>query len=187
MAALALLLAACSVTYVPPPKPIPAIVEPSVAPSFATSKGEAAGNVDCPSTSGSAANYSLFGAPAADFNAGHPGPSVVARCATDLKVIVIQLDLTPPVTATQAMAAARQLLPADLKQVYDKSDANCGNLQFQSRILAAQLGGDDPDGVVNIEFESVLAANQKYDPKQVDTVVIHQQYNLNEVRPCIRG
>jgi hypothetical protein len=182
-----LLLAGCSVAYVPPPKQLPPITEPTVAPTFATSRGEAAGNVECPTTVGSAAGYTLFGAAAADFNAGHPGSSLLLRCATDLKVIVIQLDQTPPVTAAQALARAERELPADVKQVYDKSDAGCGNLQFQSRTLATQLGADDPDGVVNIELESALATNQKYDPQQVDTVVIHQQYDLNQVRPCIRG
>jgi hypothetical protein len=49
------------------------------------------------------------------------------------------------------------------------------------------LGSDDPDGVVNLELESALATDFKYDPGQVDTVVIHQQYELNQSRPCIRG
>jgi hypothetical protein len=109
---LALLLMACSINYVPPPKGLPPISAPSVAPSIPTSKGEAAGNVDCPATVGSSAGYTGFGAPAADFNAGHQGSNPLIRCATDLKVIVLQLDLTPPTGFDAALAAAERQLPA---------------------------------------------------------------------------
>ena len=53
--------------------------------------------------------------------------------------------------------------------------------------LATLLGSDDPDGVVNIELESALAANFKYDATNVDTAIIHQQADLNVPRPCARG
>ncbi len=181
------LLAGCSVTYVQP-KPLPPILtEPTVPPSQAASRGEAAGNTACPSTIGSAAGYTLFGAPAADFNAGHPGSSLLVRCSTDGKVIVLQLDISPPVPAAQALAIARRQLPGDVQPVYDRVEPTCRDVQLQSGTLATRLGTDDPDGVVNIELESALASGFKYDPTQVDTAVIHQQYELRQTRPCIRS
>jgi hypothetical protein len=136
---------------------------------------------------GSAGGYTLFGAPAPDFNAGHAGSSPLLRCATDGKVIVIQLDILPPSATASALATARRQLPSDLTPVYDRTVANCRTLQFQSKTLARVLGSDDPDGVVNIELESALAAGFAYDPKRVDTAVIHQQYDLNQTRPCLRS
>ena len=181
------LLAGCSVNYVAPPKPLPPITEPTLAPSQAPSQGSAAGDVDCSKTVGAAAGYTLFGAPAPDFNAGHPGSTLLVRCATDGKVIVLQLDISPAVTADKALAIARQQLPSDLKPVYDHSQTNCRDIQFQSAQLASILGRDDPDGVVNIELESALANNFNYDGGHVDTVVLHQQDDLNQTRPCIRS
>jgi hypothetical protein len=183
---LAVLMAACSVSYVPPPKGLPPILAPSVAPSIATSKGEAAGNVACPTTIGSSGGYTGFGAPAAEFNAGHQGTTPLIRCATDLKVIIYQLDISPGTTGDAALADAEKQLPSDLTPVYDKSGGTCRDLQFQSATLASLLGSDDPDGVVNIELESALAPNFTYNPTAVDTAVIHQQYNLHETRDCIR-
>jgi hypothetical protein len=184
---LTLLLTACSVSYVPPPKGIPAITEPSAAPSAPVTKGSEAGNVACPSTVGSGAGYTGFGAPAADFNAAHQGQALLIRCADDLKVIVIQLDVSPATDAAGALAAAEKQLPGDLKPVYDKLASTCRDLQFQSATLKAELGKDDPDGVVNVELESALAPNFTYDSSRVDTVILHQQYNLGETQPCIRG
>ncbi len=182
-----LLLSACSVTYVAP-KPLPTILkEPTLAPTLAPSRGAAAGNVDCSRAIGSASGYGLFGAPAADFNAAHPGTSLLIRCATDGKVIVLQLDISPAASAAAALATARRQLPADLQPVYDKRDINCRSLQFKSATLASVLGSDDPDGVVNIELESALATDFKYDAGRVDTAVIHQQYELNQTAPCLRG
>jgi hypothetical protein len=181
------LLAGCSVTYAQP-KPLPPILtEPTIPPSQAASRGEAAGNTACPSTIGSAAGYTLFGAPAPDFNAGHPGTSLLVRCSTDGKVIVLQLDISPPVPAAQALAIARRQLPGDVQPVYDRVEPTCRDVQLQSGTLATRLGADDPDGVVNIELESALASGFKYDPTQVDTAVIHQQYELRQTRPCIRS
>ena len=182
-----LLLAGCSITYVPPKKLPPILTEPTVPPSQSPSRGEAAGNLDCPKTIGSATGYTLFGAPAPDFNAGHQGSSPLLRCATDGKVIVVQLDISPPATAGAALAIARRQLPADVKPVYDHLQVSCRDIQLQSKTLAAILGSDDPDGVVNIELESALATGFAYDPSQVDTAVIHQQYELNQTRPCLRG
>jgi hypothetical protein len=184
---LALLLAACSVTYVPPKQVPPALTEPTIAPSLAPSRGEAAGNLACPTTVGSAAGYTLFGAPAPDFNAGHQGSPPLVRCATDGKVIVLQLDISPAMPAAQALAVARRQLPADVKPVYDRVEATCRDVQLQSATLASLLGADDPDGVVNIELESALATDFKYDPTRIDTAVIHQQYELRQTRPCIRS
>ena len=185
--ALLLLLTACSVTYVPPPKGIPPITEPSVAPSAPATKGRAAGNVTCPNTTSSGAAYTGFGAPVVDFNAGHQGQNLLVRCSNDLKVIILQLDISPPTDAANALAIAKRQLPGDLRPVYDKSAATCRDLQFQSATLKSLLGADDPDGVVNIELESALAANFAYDDNSVDTAVLHQQYNLGETQPCIRG
>jgi hypothetical protein len=181
------LLAGCSVTYVPPKQLPPVLTEPTVPPSQAASRGEAAGNIACPTTIGSAAGYTLFGAPAPDFNAGHQGASLVVRCANDGKVIVLQLDISPPVPAAQALAIARRQLPGDLQPVYDRAEPTCRDVQLQSGTLASILGGDDPDGVVNIELESALATGFKYDSGKVDTAVIHQQYELRQTRPCIRS
>jgi hypothetical protein len=182
-----LVLTGCSINYVAP-KPAPApVTSPTTAPSYPTSRGEAAGNIACPATIGSAGGYTLFGAPAPDFNAGHAGSSPLLRCATDGKVIVIQLDISPPSATANALATAQRQLPSDLTPVYDRTAANCRNLQFQSKTLARVLGSDDPDGVVNIELESALATGFAYDPKRVDTAVIHQQYELNQSRPCLRG
>ena len=177
---------ACSVTYVPPPKPIPPLTEPTVAPTFQTTAGEAAGNVDCPTTTGDG-SYRLFGAPAEDFNAGHQGKQLLIRCSTDLKVIIMQIDVAPAAPANQALAAALRELPSDLKPIYDHTQTSCRNLQYQSQTLQSELGGDDPQGIVNVELESALTSGQTYDPNQVDTMVIHQQYDLNQVRPCLRG
>ena len=181
------MLAGCSVTYVAPPKPLAPITEPTLAPSLAPSRGSAAGNVDCSRTVGSAAGYTLFGAPAPDFNAGHPRTSLLIRCATDGKVIVLQLDISPAATADKALAIALQQLPSDHKPIYDHSQPNCRDIQLKSAQLASILGSDDPDGVVNVELESALATNFKYDGNHVDTVVLHQQDDLNQTRPCIRS
>ena len=183
--ALALLLAGCSVTYVQP-RTAPALTEPTAPPTFATTSGEAAGNVGCPATVGTGSSYGLFGAAAADFNAAHQGASPLIRCSTDLKVVIMQLDLAPG-SADGALAAARAQLPSDLKPVYDRSETTCRQLQFESSSLATLLGKDDPQGVVNVELESALVPDFKYDATRVDTVVIHQQYDLNQVRPCLRG
>ena len=182
-----LLLSACSVTYVAPKPGLPILKEPTLAPTLAPSRGAAAGNVECSRAVGSGGAYGLFGAPAADFNAAHPASSLLVRCATDGKVIVLQLDISPAASAAAALATARRQLPADLKPVYDKRDVNCRNLQFKSVTLASLLGPDDPDGVVNIELESALATDFKYDAGRVDTAVIHQQYELNQTAPCLRG
>lgn len=182
-----LLLAGCSITYVPPKKLPPILTEPTAPPSQSPSRGEAAGNLDCPKTIGSATGYTLFGAPAPDFNAGHQGSSPLIRCATDGKVIVLQLDISPPATAAQALAIARRQLPGDVQPVYDHLLLNCRDVQLQSRTLVAMLGSDDPGGVVNIELESALAISFKYDPSHVDTAVIHQQDELNQPRPCLRS
>lgn len=181
------LLAGCSVSYVAPPKPLPPITEPTLAPSQAPSRGASAGNVDCSAAVGSGSGYTLFGAPGPDFNAGHPGVTFLKRCATDGKVIVLQLDISPAVPADQALALARRQLPSDLKRVYDHSEASCRDVQLQSSQLASLLGSDDPDGVVNIELESALATGFRYDLNHVDTVVLHQQDELNQTRPCIRS
>jgi len=181
------LVAGCSVTYVPPKKLPPILTEPTILPSQATSRGEAAGNIACPTTIGSAAGYTLFGAPAPDFNAGHPGSTSLVRCATDGKVIVLQLDISPSAPSAEGLAIARRQLPADLQPVYDRVQLTCRDVQLQSKTLAAMLGPDDPDGVVNIELESALAVDFKYDPGHIDTAVIHQQDDLNQPRPCIRG
>ena len=182
-----LLLSACGVSYVQP-KPLPAVItEPTLAPTLAPSRGAAAGNVDCSKVIGPGGAYGLFGAPAADFNAAHLGGALLVRCATDGKVIVVQLDLAPATSAATALATARRQLPADLKLVYDRRDPTCRSLQFQSAILASVLGADDPDGVVNIELESALATDFKYDAGRVDTAVLHQQYELNQTAPCLRG
>jgi hypothetical protein len=181
------LLAGCSITYVPPKKLPPILTEPTVAPSLPTSRGEAAGNIACLKAIGSATGYTLFGAPGPDFNAAHQTNPPLARCATDGKVIVLQLDISPPATAAQALDVARGQLPADVKPVYDRSQPTCRNVQLQSATLASVLGHDDPDGVVNIELESALATDFKYDGSHVDTVIIHQQYELNQPRTCIRS
>jgi hypothetical protein len=185
--ALLLLLTACSVTDVPPPKGLPAIAEPSAAPSGPATKGQAAGNVNCPNTTSSGGVYTGFGAPVVDFNAGHQGQNLLVRCSNDLKVIILQLDISPATDAANALAIAERQLPGDLKPVYDKSAPTCRDLQFESATLKSLLGADDPDGVVNIELESALAPSFAYDDNKVDTAVIHQQYNLGETQPCIRG
>jgi len=183
-----LLLASCGIKYVapsPPPPTLPPL--PSVAPSGQLFRGEAAGNVDCSTAVGSAGGYALFGAKAEDFNAGHQGSQLLVRCSNDGKVIVVQFDLSPPSGAAAAIAAAKKQLPADLKPVYDRTQANCRDLQYRSDILAGQLGSDDPDGVVNIELESALTANFKYDGSHVDTAVIHQLFAVNQSSSCLRG
>lgn len=185
--ALLLLLSACSVSYVPPPKGIPPLTEPSAAPSAPATKGGAAGNVTCPNTTSAGAAYTGFGAPVGDFNFGHQGQNLLVRCSNDLKVIILQLDITPATNAANALAIAEKQLPGDLKPVYDKSAATCRDLQFQSATLKSLLGVDDPDGVVNIELESALAPNFAYDDNHVDTAVIHQQYDLGETQSCIRN
>jgi hypothetical protein len=185
---LPLLLASCAIRYVapnpPPPSQPPA---PSAAPTGGQFRGEAAGNVDCPTTIGTSGAYGLFGARAEDFNAAHQGPPVLARCSKDGKVIVLQLDIAPPGPALAALASARKQLPSDLKLVYDRTQSSCRDLQYRSEILASQLGADDPEGIVNIELESALAANFKYDGNHVDTAVIHQLFALNQSSDCLRG
>ena len=184
---LTLLLMACSITYVPPPKALPPIAAPSAAPSLPATRGEEAGNVACPTAVGSGAGYTGFGASAGDFNAGHQGQALLVRCASDLKVIILQLDINPATDAANALAEAERQLPGDLTQVYDKSFPTCRQLQFKSATLKSLLGDDDPDGVVNIELETALAPGFRYDDRSVDTAVLHQQYNLGETEACLRG
>src|SRR5207302_2296620 len=89
LVAVCLLLAGCSVTYVPPKPPPPTLPPlPSVAPSGFAFPGEAAGNVDCTKAVGSQTGYTLFGAKAEDFNAAHQGSGLLIRCSNDGKVIV---------------------------------------------------------------------------------------------------
>jgi hypothetical protein len=184
---LALLLSSCAIRYVPPSPPPPTLPPlPSVAPSGFHFRGEAAGNVDCSKNVGSAGAYSLFGARAEDFNAAHQGAQVLARCSNDGKVIVLQLDIAPPSAAAAALSAALKQLPADLKLVYDRTQSSCRDLQYQSGALARQLGADDPQGVVNVELESALATNFKYDGSRVDTAVIHQLFDVNQSSACLR-
>ena len=175
-------------TYVPPKPPPPTLPPlPSVAPSGFAFPGEAAGNVDCTKAVGSQTGYTLFGAKAEDFNAAHQGSGLLIRCSNDGKVIVLQLDVSPPATAAAVLSQARKQLPSDLKLVYDKTQATCRTLQYQSAILAGQLGKDDPQGVVNVELESALAGDFKYDAGRVDTAVIHQLFAVNQTSACVRG
>jgi hypothetical protein len=143
--------------------------------------------VDCSKALASAGAYGLFGARAEDFNAAHPGSTALIRCSNDGKVIVLQLDVAPPSTASAALAAARKQLPNDLRLVYDKTQSTCRDLQYRSAILAGQLGADDPEGVVNIELESALAPDFKYNGNRVDTAVIHQLFAVNQSSACLRG
>lgn len=183
----AVLVAGCSVTYIAPsPARRTLPPAPSVAPSASAFPGEAAGNVDCSKSIGSKAGYTLFGAKAEDFNAAHQGDGLLIRCSNDGKVIVLQIDISPPASAAAVLSTTRKQLPGDLKLVYDKTQATCRDLQYRSAILAGQLGQDDPQGVVSIELESALAADFKYDGGHVDTVVVHQLYGLNQSSACLR-
>lgn len=188
-AALAFVVLACSVTYT---KKDPNVVQPFDLPSPTAPIPSPAnvdpGNVACNTNlSQSAPAYGGFGAPVADFNAAHRSAAPEIRCSTDQHVIVIQIDLNPPVSADAALSAAKKELPGDLATVYDKTYPTCRDIQFTSAKLASALGQDDPSGVVNVELESTLAVGFKYDPSQVDTALFHADEAPGQTLPCARG
>jgi hypothetical protein len=95
------------------------------------------------------------------------------RCSSIGLVIVIQKHLYPPVTAAEALASARTELPPDVKLVYDITQAQCRNLQYQSPTLAAEMGTDNPDGIADIQLESPLVgADLTYHAENVESVYI---------------
>jgi len=177
-------VAGCGVKYVAPPRPLATLPPPTATPG--PQRGEAAGNVEC-SKASAAGTYGLFGAPAPAFNSAHAAQPLLIRCSNAGKVIALQMDLVPAMTAANALAAARRQLPTDLKLVYDHTQATCRDLQFQSATLASVLGPDDPDGAVNVELDSTLQYGFRYRPDAVDTVAIHQLNALNSSAPCLRG
>jgi len=147
------------------------------------------GNVNCSTTAGAAAGLTGFGATIGAWNATHErdptylswGPVLgdghrvytTVRCSNDGIVIVIQKHTYPPVSAETALASARAELPADVKLIYDFTQAQCRNVQYQSQALVDAMGVDNPDGVANVQLESPLVgADATYHPATVDTALI---------------
>jgi hypothetical protein len=149
------------------------------------------GNVNCSTGSGSATGLTGFGATIGAWNATHErdpqylswGPVLgdgrrtypIVRCSSDGRVIAIEKHIYPPVTATNALASARTELPPDVKLVYDLTQVQCRNLQYQSQTLAAEMGSDNPDGIADIQLESPLpqvGADLTFHPDSVDTAHI---------------
>jgi hypothetical protein len=149
------------------------------------------GNVNCSTKAGSAAGLTGFGATIGAWNATHErdpkylswGPVLgdgrrmysTVRCSNDGLVIVVQEHIYPAVTATRALALARAELPSDVKLVYDFTQAQCRNLQYQSQTLASEMGAGNPDGIANIQLEVPLPSvgtDLTYDADNVGTIYI---------------
>jgi|GEM_PF-3887450 hypothetical protein len=160
------------------------------APSSATGQ-TGIGNVNCSTDAGPATGLTKFGATIGAWNATHVrdaqylswGPLLpdgertypTVRCSTDGRVIVIQVHMNPPVAAATAVGLALAELPADVKMVYDVTQAQCRNLQYQSQALASEMGADNPDGIADIQLESPLPSaglGLTFQPDSVETAHI---------------
>jgi len=147
------------------------------------------GNINCPTEAGSANGLTGFGATIGAWNATHErdpqylswGPKLrdgrrtypIVRCSNDGRVIAIERHIYPPVTATKALASARTELPVDVKLIYDFTQAQCRNLQYQSQTLASEMGADNPEGIADIQLESPLVGSEAtYHATTVDTAHI---------------
>jgi hypothetical protein len=151
--------------------------------------GRDPGNVNCSTAAGPATGLTKFGATIGAWNATHErdpqylswGPMLpdgrrtypVVRCSTSGRVIVIQRHMNPPVTADTAVGLAVAELPADVKLVYDFTQAQCRNLQYRSLSLAAEMGTDNPQGIADVQLESPLVgADATFHADSVDTAHI---------------
>jgi hypothetical protein len=83
--------------------------------------------------------------------------------------------MNPPVVAATAVGLALAELPADVKLVYDFTQTQCRNLQYQSQTLASEMGADNPDGIADIQLESPLSSTGlglTFQPDSVETAHI---------------
>ena len=160
---------------------------PGSSTSSSASPGEI-GNVNCSTESGSANGWTEFGATIGAWNASHErdpnylewGPKLgdgrrmypIVRCSNDGRVIALERHIYPPVTAAGALAAAKGELPADVKVVYDVTQAECRIVQYQSATLASEMGNDNPDGIADIQLESPIISGLTYDPASIGTARI---------------
>jgi len=89
-----------------------------------------------------------------DYTIGTLTGRVTVRCSTTGYVIVEEIRPVFGSPAGQAVRVALTDIPTDGQKVYDHVHARCRLLQYISRELARQLGADDPDGRVDIMFQS---------------------------------
>jgi len=89
-----------------------------------------------------------------DYAIGTLAGRVTVRCSTTGYVIVEEIQPVFGSPAGQAVRVALTDIPTDGQKVYDHVHARCRLLQYSSRELARQLGADDPDGRVDIMFQS---------------------------------
>src|SRR5438876_293214 len=87
-------------------------------------------------------NYREWGPKLGDGRRTYP----TVRCSNDGRVIVVERHKFPPVPAEVALSGAKSELPTDVKVVYDVTQAQCRNVQFQSQALATEMGADDLEG-----------------------------------------
>jgi len=92
---------------------------------------------------------------------------VTVRCSTDGYVIAEEIRPVFGSPAGQAVRVALTDVPNDGQKVYDDVHAHCRLLQYSSLELARQLGADDPDGRVDIVFQSDGSA---YNPASVTLI-----------------
>jgi hypothetical protein len=99
----------------------------------------------------------------------------IVRCSKDGRVIALERHIYPPVAAASALAAAKSELPADVRVVYDITQAQCRNVQYRSAMLASEMGSDNSDGIADVQLESPLpdvGSDLTYHPDRVDTARI---------------
>jgi hypothetical protein len=126
------------------------------------------GNIECPEGKPSRPGLQNFGAYIGTWQQERPHDSqfssdyaigivpghVAVRCSSDGFVIVEHIHPLFASPAGQALRVALTDLPADSNRIYDHTHAGCRVLQYQSQKLSHQLGADDTDGRVDIEFDS---------------------------------
>ena len=147
------------------------------------------GNVNCSTDAGSASGWTKFGASIRAWNATHErdpnyrewGPKLgdgrrtypTVRCSNDGRVIVVERHTFPPVPAEVALSGAKSELPTDVKVVYDVTQAQCRNVQFQSQALATEMGADNLGGIADVQLESPInGADATYHADNIDTARI---------------
>lgn len=60
-----------------------------------------------------------------------------------------------------------------MKLVYDITQKQCRNIQYQSQTLKDEMGSDNPDGIADVQLESPLVgADLTYHANSVETAHI---------------
>lgn len=104
---------------------------------------------------------------------------VVVSCSQDDFVVVEAIYPRNQSPAGQALRVALTDLPADSTKVYEHMHSGCRTLQYQSKMLAHQLGPDDSDGRVDITMESQTAT---YNAASIYLILIDLNASLGKDR-----